>query len=139
MESPTNEKLFSTLVTLSKQEEQKAEEEKSSSCGNDKSSSPSSPASAMTVTVYLFCYVLSEVMGPSGKPPILLRDLLAYASKSAASRSNDCGCTNKHVFLFREPHTQALKTLLHTSEKDWNEGTDFWHLSCGGLMVLIEN
>mmetsp|Transcript_12576 Transcript_12576/g.19486 ORF Transcript_12576/g.19486 Transcript_12576/m.19486 type:complete len:490 (-) Transcript_12576:66-1535(-) len=147
LESPTNEKLFSTVVSLSTQPQLQAQPQEDeqaegmpSSERNDKSSLPLSPppAPSMTVTVYLFCYVLSEVMGPSGKPPPLLRDLLFHASQSTAASRSDDNSTNKHVFLFREPHTQALKTLLHTYEKEWKEGTDFWHLSCGGLMVLIE-
>lgn len=76
--------------------------------------------------VFLFCYVLSEVMGPYGNTPPLLEDLFMYHT----SRGNGA------LFLFREPHTQALQTLLSRHE-DWCEGRDFWNLSNGGIMIWM--
>jgi len=79
-----------------------------------------------SLMVFVFCYVLSEVMGPSGDPPPLLEDILAYYE----SRGHGA------LFLFREPHTQALQTLLSRHE-EWREGDDYWQLTGGGLMVWI--
>lgn len=76
--------------------------------------------------VFVFCYVISEVMGSSGDTPPLLEDLFMHYK----SRGNGA------VFLFREPHTQALQILLSRHE-DWCEGRDFWYLSNGGVMVWI--
>lgn len=81
--------------------------------------------SASRPVVLVFCYVLSEVMGPSGDPPPLLEDLFCF-----------CGAHRQNVLLlFREPHTQALETLLDRHNEDWQEGRDYWHLSYGGLMI----
>mmetsp|Transcript_15990 Transcript_15990/g.22542 ORF Transcript_15990/g.22542 Transcript_15990/m.22542 type:complete len:277 (+) Transcript_15990:1973-2803(+) len=133
LDTPTNNGLSTKLLPLSKPHEQ-AQRDPSSKKPNELS-----PTTTI-VRVYLFCYVLSEVMGPSGKPPVLLKDLLALASHGSTFQDNS-NDTMKHIFLFREPHRQALKTLLNTSpyDKGWKEGTNYWHLSCGGLMVLIEN
>lgn len=88
--------------------------------------------SSHRVTIYLFVYVLSEVMGPAGDPPALLIDLLERAA-AAANTEKDGGMS---IFLFREPHGQALRTLL-SYYSGWKEGTDFWRLSFGGLMVVF--
>lgn len=77
-------------------------------------------------TVFLFCYVISEVMGSSGDPPPLLEDLFKHYNVHG----------NGALFLFREPHTHALQTLL-SRHGEWREGYDFWHLSHGGLMVWV--
>lgn len=83
------------------------------------------------VTIYLFVYVLSEIMGPAGDPPALLINLLERAA--TANTGKDIGIS---IFLFREPHGQALRTLL-LHYADWKEGTNFWRLSFGGLMVAF--
>ena len=76
--------------------------------------------------VFVFCYVLSEVMGPSGDPPRLLEDLFRYYTTHGRGA----------LFLFREPHLQALQTLLDRYEH-WRHGYNFWRLSGGGLMVWV--
>lgn len=77
--------------------------------------------------VYLFCYVLSEVMGPDGNPPPLLEALFQRAQADP---------DNTTIFLFREPHDQALHRVL-SRHADWKEGSQVWHLSHGGLMVVL--
>lgn len=79
-----------------------------------------------TTLVFLFCYVLSEVMGVNGATPELLEDLLTY---TVESRRNA-------LFLCREPHEHALQTLLN-DHPNWVESTDYWHVPGGGLMIAV--
>lgn len=73
------------------------------------------------VCLYIFSYVLSEIMGHDGDPPALLQDLLLQQRPA--------------VYIFREPlSTNTLARL--TLHFEWTEGVDCWKLPYDGLMVV---
>ena len=85
--------------------------------------------SGASVVVYLLCYVLNEVMGPTGDPSCL-RIIDRLWERAVASES---GCTA--IFLFREPNQRAVRILLD-HRPQWREGTDYWLLPAGGLVAV---
>lgn len=75
------------------------------------------------VRLYMFSYVLSEIMGHDGDPPALLQDLLLLRPA---------------VYIFREPlKTSSLTRLIIYFR--WTEGLDCWKLPHGGLLVVTRS
>ena len=84
------------------------------------------PARPAAPIVYLFCYVLSEVMGPSGDPACLgVVDRLWEAARRTPAGA---------VMVFREPNARAVSIIVR-HHPHWRQGRDYWHLPGDGLLV----
>lgn len=78
--------------------------------------------------VFLFCYVINEVMKkPSGDTPLLLHDLIMSARQQSRST----------VFLFREPNTNSLQTIASRYSSSGGNAFEFVELDEYGSYALL--